>query len=358
MRESKVVRGIYKRFVEDWDLKLASVSTDRVVRPFEWGLEWLEDLPVHVPEVLRPDEPAEYFRVLNEKILEQSDRFFSYQTPKDFDLQGDRLTFTSAAYSPFPVNQYVKAKWFPAVNRKTGEASKKAAIVLPHWNSTEHAHVGLCRLIQRLGISALRLSLPYHDRRMPAELHRADFAVSSNVGRTLSATRQAIVDVRSSLDWLQQTGHTKLGIVGTSLGSCYAFLASAHDPRLEVNAFNHCSAYFSDVVWTGMATRHIRQSLEGKITQDELRQAWMGISPQPYIKKFGVSRKKSIFIYAEYDTSFLPEFSRQILQEIEQHCQDYKVAVLPCGHYTTGEFPYKFIDGFYIGRFLAGAYRD
>jgi Alpha/beta hydrolase domain containing 18 len=357
------VRKIYKRWVENWDLKLANVSTDRVVRPFEWGLEWLEDSPIRLAEVLRPDDPAEYLDLLNRKIVQFSDLYYGYEPPRDFDLKGERLSFTSAVRTPFPANDHVKARWFPAEQRKdgkwTGEASKKAVIVLPHWNSQEHAHVGLAKLIQRLGLSSLRLSLPYHDRRMPAELHRADFAVSSNVGRTLAATRQAVTDIRSCVDWLQQTGHERIGIVGTSLGSCYSFLAAAHDPRLEVCAFNHCSAYFSDVVWTGLATRHIMESLQNATDQESLRKMWLAISPAPYIPKFGShENRQSLFIYAKYDTSFLPEYSLQILKDIETHCENYKVAVLPCGHYTTGEFPYKFIDGYYIGRFLAKAFRD
>jgi len=100
-------------------------------------------------------------------------------------------------------------------------------------------------------MSALRLSLPYHDFRMPAELQRADYAVSANVARTVDATRQAVIDTRSCADWLQQQGYERIGLVGTSLGSCYAFLASAHDPRFRVNVFNHCSSHFADVVWTG-----------------------------------------------------------------------------------------------------------
>jgi len=31
--------------------------------------------------------------------------------------------------------------------------------------------------------------------------------------------------------------------------------------------------------------------------------------------------------------------------------------VLPCGHYTTGETPYKFIDGWYMGSFVYRAYK-
>ena len=31
---------------------------------------------------------------------------------------------------------------------------------------------------------------------------------------------------------------------------------------------------------------------------------------------------------------------------------DYKAVVLPCGHYTLGETPFKFLDGFHICSYL------
>ena len=85
-------------------------------------------------------------------------------------------------------------------------------------------------------IAVLRLSMPYHDIRMPAEIGRADYAVSANIGRTLDAVRQGVIDIRCCLDWLEQQGYSRLGILGTSLGSCYSFLAAAHDPRIRVRA--------------------------------------------------------------------------------------------------------------------------
>jgi hypothetical protein len=36
---------------------------------------------------------------------------------------------------------------------------------------------------------------------------------------------------------------------------------------------------------------------------------------------------------------------------------DYVSKVLPCGHYTTGETPYKFIDGWYLGSFVYTAFK-
>src|SRR6266404_3050020 len=139
---------------------------------------------------------------------------------------------------------------------------------------------------------------------------------------------------------------------GTSLGSCYAFLASVHDPRLEINVFNHCSTYFADVVWEGLSSQHIRQGLESAITLEQLRDSWMVISPPNYIDRYATLKKKTLFIYARYDTTFPVHFSEQVIEKARELRLDHKVVVLPCGHYTTGETPFKFIDGYHICSFL------
>ncbi len=207
------------------------------------------------------------------------------------------------------------------------------------------------------GVAGLRLSMPYHDIRRPAELERADYAVSANIGRTLSAARQGIADIRASIDWLETKGYTEFGILGTSLGSCYAFIASAHDSRLKVNAFNHASTYFGDVVWTGQSTRHIRSGIEDVISLESLRQSWLAISPMAYFDKYARWPKKSLIVYAKYDLTFLPQFSEQVVEEFERWDLNHRVAILPCGHYTTGETPYKFMDAWHIGRFVRSAFR-
>jgi len=145
-------------------------------------------------------------------------------------------------------------------------------------------------------------------------------------------------------------------VLGTSLGSCYAFIASAHDPRLRVNVFNHASTYFADVVWTGQSTRHIRAGLEPEISLERLRPLWHAISPFCYFDRFARFQKKSLVIYASYDLTFLPEFSRQVVAEFARRKLDCENAVLPCGHYTTGETPYKYLDAWHIARFLNSAF--
>ena len=366
----------YAQWMYDWERRLTSVDDNRVVRPLDWGLEWARDWPCR--NGWRPgqvtDNPEKFFLDYNRRILAASDEFFSYRTPPDFRLEtrevrvfstravpdpkleakvkgtfAEFLRFTSPVASPYPENNLANARWFPARGRR-------AVVLLPHWNSDAIAYSSLCRVLNMLGIAVLRLSMPYHDIRMPAETGRADYAVSANIGRTLDAARQGVIDVRCCLDWLERQGYCNLGIVGTSLGSCYAFLAAAHDPRIRVAAFNHASTFFADVVWHGQSTRHIRQGIEQLIDLEELRQAWLAISPMSYFDQFSRWPKKSLVVYAKYDLTFLPEFSKQVVAQFTQHGLDHKVAVLPCGHYTTGETPYKYMDGWQLASFLRTAF--
>jgi hypothetical protein len=47
-----------------------------------------------------------------------------------------------------------------------------------------------------------------------------------------------------------------------------------------------------------------------------------------------------------------------VLANFDRFGVDYVSKVLPCGHYTTGETPYKFIDGWYLGSFVYSSFRD
>jgi dienelactone hydrolase len=390
----------YAQWMYDWEHRLTSVDNNRVVRPLEWGVEWTRDWPCR--NGFRPgqmpseaqDNPEKFILDYNRRIVASSDEFFSYTRPTDFRLEsrevqvfstrevpdpklearvkgtfGEFLRFTSPVRTPYPENNLVNARWFPVAAKlgsakprsakpgsaKSGKA-RPAVILLPHWNADAVSYVALCKLLNRLGIAVLRLSMPYHDIRMPAEISRADYAVSANIGRTLDAVRQGVTDIRSCLDWLEEQGYSEFGIVGTSLGSCYAFIATAHESRLRVAAFNHASTYVADVVWHGQSTRHIRQGIEEQIDLDRLRKAWLAVSPMSYFQQFARWPRKSLIVYAKYDLTFLPELSRQVVEEFERCGLDHKVAVLPCGHYTMGEAPYNYMDGWQLANFLRTAF--
>jgi hypothetical protein len=376
-----------------WETKLTTRDTNRIVRPLEWGFDWLQDFS---DEFSDRDHGAagdlERMIGLNQAIVSNSAEFFGYTTPTDFRLErrhpqlfptnvrpetleqdaemkraaaageleeADFLRFTSAVRTPHPENDQVNARWYPAsADKMQAGRPKQAIIVMPQWNADAISHNVLCGIFNRFGISALRLSKPYHDIRRPAELERSDYAVSANLGRTSAACRQAVIDVRGCIDWLETQGYTEFGVLGTSLGSCYAFIAAAHDPRIQVCAFNHASTWFGDVIWTGQSTRHVRAAFEqASLTQDQVRQAFAGISPMSYMERFAANRPRVLVVHARYDLTFLPEFSLDVLRNFDRSGVDYESRVLPCGHYTTGETPYKYMDGWFLGSFVYRAFR-
>ena len=413
--KAAMLKELYARWMYSWETRLTMRDENRVVRPLEWGFEWLAPFLEQAGITDRVERLAATGPVgseqamveVNHAILADSERFFGYEKPTDFRLEErfpqlfptnvrpetlkrnaeleqraregktqrtQFLRFTSPERTPYAENDLVNARWYPANSAKQAGKPKKAMIVMPQWNADAFSHNALCSLFNRFGISALRLSKPYHDIRRPSELERSDYAVSANIGRTLSATRQAVVDIRCCVDWLESQGYEQFGVLGTSLGSCYGFLASAHDKRLRVNAFNHASAAVGDVVWAGQSTRHIRAGLEeAGLTQARVRELWSGVSPMHYYDKFArysplnPSRlaessaefaKKVLLIYSQYDLTFPLEYSLKVVESFHEHGIDFERRVLPCGHYTTGETPFQYIDGWYLGSFVYRAFRD
>jgi Alpha/beta hydrolase domain containing 18 len=373
----------YAQWMYDWETRLTSVDNNRVVRPLDWGVDWTKHWPGRNggPSSQSPAGLLQYFKSFNDRIIVSSDDFYNYTKPVDFRLErcevqvfstrevpdpkleakvqgthADFLRFTSPVRTPYPENDLANARWFPAPQKDKEGTSRRAVVLLPHWNADALAYNSLCRALNWMGISVLRLSLPHHDIRRPREIHRADYAVSANIGRTMDAMRQGVIDVRCCLDWLETQGYNQFGIVGTSLGSCYAFIATAHDRRISVAAFNHASTYVADVVWHGQSTRHVRQGLEPAIQLDDLRQVWSAVSPMVYFDKFSRWPRKSLIVYARYDLTFLPELSEAVVEEFARHRLDHKVATLPCGHYTMGETPFKYMDGYQLANFLRTAF--
>ncbi|MCA1559418.1 MAG: hypothetical protein LC804_03790 [Acidobacteria bacterium] len=325
-----------------WERRLAGLGGEKLPGTFDWGLDWLG---LNAAE--NADDVPRQLEAWAAKALASSDEFFGLPPCAEYELTGDRLSFPSAVITPHASNNTVHARFFP---ESSPRGRRRAVLVLPQWNADNDGHVALCRLLNRMGITALRLSLPYHhDRKLP-ELSRADYIVSANIGRTLQVCRQAVLDGRRAIAWLTSRGYESIGVVGTSLGSCLSMLIAAHEPLVKAAALNHISPYFADVIWDGISTAHLRPSLEGQIDLECLRRIWMPISPFPYLDR--VRGKKVLLVYAEYDLTFPVGLSRVLVDEFRRRGVEHELAVLPCGHYSTAVTPFKWVAGFTLCRFL------
>jgi hypothetical protein len=344
------MRSVLEAFFHAWERRLASVTKDRVVRPFDWGLDWIP-ANGHPPTAGPADVVGDWVA----QVMADTDAFFTPAPTTDYTLrsqaEGELLTFPSAFITPHAENNTVYCRYFRA--RGGRRANRAAVVVLPQWNSDPGGHIGLSKLLAWSGISALRLSLPYHDQRMPPELHRADYIVSANIARTLQVCRQAVLDARRAVAWLARQGYDRIGILGTSLGSCLALLTAAHEPLVRAEALNHISPHFADVVWRGLSTRHVREGLDGHVELDLLRTLWKPISPRWYLER--LRDRRTLLVYARYDLTFPVDLSEELVQSFRDLDVPHEVAVLRCGHYSTGKAPFKFADGWLLTRFLKRA---
>lgn len=340
--------GLYARWIDRWERKLATRDNNRVVRPFEWGLEWLQDTGIEGPPLSANGSSGKHLREFADLAVARSDEFYNYEPVTDYHLENGRLTFTSPVETPSEENNQVHSLWFPAENDRG-----RALLVLPQWNADAGGHVGLCKLLNRFGISALRMTMAYHAERMPPELERADYHMSSNIGRTMHAFRQSAIDARACLDWIEAMGYERVGVLGTSLGSCVAFMVMAHDERIRAGIFNHVSLYVADVVWTGLSTQHVRKGFGDTVSQDDLRHYWAAISPASYLNRLRGRDLRNLLIWARHDSSFLPKYSKPVLEAFQRLDLPHEKFALPCGHYTTGRFPFNIMDGMTMCRFAA-----
>jgi len=336
----------YEHWIRRYEHRRWTTDDNRMVRPFEWGLEHLEEVASGKRRVASEiesrngNDPRVLLREYSEEVLARSQEWYANGEIQDYQLDRDNvLTFSSAMESPWPENNVVHAQFFPA--RKQGPA----VLVLPNWNAKWHGQVALCHWLQRIGISAIKMSLPYHDRRMAKGHERADQLVGPNIGLTLAANRQAVKDARACLSWLEQRGYTRLGILGTSIGSSVGYITLVHDKRVRAGGFFHVSTYFADVVSQGMTTNHVWEGLRHEVSVEELREFWAPISPMPYVEKGMGAGRDTFMVYGKYDPTFLPELTHQMLRALRRNGAETRTLALPVGHYSLELAPFSYVAG-------------
>jgi len=336
----------FEQRIRRYEHRRWTTDDNRKVQPFHWGLE-------HIGGDAHEPNPGAFVREYARKAIENSKEWYATTPARDYRLDGENvLAFTSAIESPWTENNTVYAQHFPA---RTKSGPGPAVLLLPNWNAKWHGQIGLCHWIQRLGITVLKMSMPYHDRRMAKGHERADQICGPNIGLTLQANRQAVQDARRCLDWLEQRGHTKLGILGTSIGSSVGYITLVHDERVRAGGFFHVSTYYADVISQGMTTNHVWQGLRDHVSVDELREYWAPISPMPYVERGMGAGRNTFLVYGKYDPTMLPELTREMLDSLRRHGANPRVLELSCGHYSL-ELPFfSYIAGYRMLSYLRSA---
>ena len=206
-----------------------------------------------------------------------------------------------------------------------------------------------------LGVTVVEIAMPYHfERSRPGSAH-ADYMLSPNLGRTIQSVRQGVWDGRKLIAWLKSQGYREISVLGMSLGSWVAGLVAAHDPAVTKASLFLAGGSLADMVWTGRATRSIRESLETEIELADLRRAWGPLDLENHAHGLARPGLDLQLVLARRDKVVLPELSQKFIRRLKDAGARPNILELNCGHYSLAMPPYILLAGLSLKRFLSCA---
>ncbi|RCS22581.1 dienelactone hydrolase-related enzyme [Phyllobacterium salinisoli] len=281
----------------------------------------------------------EEFCVLADKAVADP-AFFDHPRGSDqgFEREDGWLKFPSDISTDIEENNVVWAKI-----TESGSYDK-AMVIFHHWNASARNRQ-IAKFFSWRGITVVEIAMPYHfERSRPGSVH-ADYMLSPNLGRTIQSVRQAVLDGRKLIHWLKSEGYREISVLGISLGSWVAGLIAAHDQAVSKASLFLTAGGLADMVWTGRATRLIRNSLEPGIDLTDLRRAWEPLNLEIYAHSLARADLDLHVVLAKRDKVVLPELSERFMQRLKDAGGRPKILELNCGHYSLAMPPYILLAG-------------
>ncbi len=272
------------------------------------------------------------------------------------------LTYPSVVSSPYAVNNTVTAYLF----LPPGPGPRPAMVVLHEWNpSTTKSGFLLCRAIARAGVAALFIVEPYSLNRTPAYEpgHGGTRILSGNVPHMVGALRQAVLDARRGLDYLQKrpdVDPSRMGVAGISLGGILTGVVAGVDPRIKVALTLVGGADFPKDFWDGVLTRPYRRQIERDgYTYQTYMAAMAPIDSTNWLPQKHFDPNNALMINGHYDTVILPDQAKLLAQNFG----GTHIVWLNSGHYgaqfsagAASELGVKFLRARFFGE--TAAYRQ
>ncbi|TIS62290.1 MAG: dienelactone hydrolase-related enzyme [Mesorhizobium sp.] len=270
------------------------------------------------------------------------------ENDQGFERKDGWLKFPSDIATDIAANNVVWAKI-----TESGSFDQ-AMVIFHHWNASARNRQ-IANFFSLRGITVVEIAMPFHfERSRPGSLH-ADYMLSPNLGRTIQSVRQGVLDGRKLIWWLKSEGYRKISVLGMSLGSWVAGVIAAHDSAVSKASLFLTAGSLADMVWTGRATRLIRDSLEPEIELTDLRRAWGPLNLENYAHSLARSDLDLHVVLAKRDKVVLPELSERFMQTLKDAGARPNILKLNCGHYSLAIPPYILLAGLSLKRFLSRA---
>lgn len=245
------------------------------------------------------------------------------------------VTFPSALRSGRSPNDTVFVRAF----LPGGEGRPVPVVILLHYlGATDlRLETNLARALNRRGVAAVLMTLPYHLQRTPPSTGSGYLATRPDPENLVAVMTQSVLDVRRTVDWIAtrpEFDAGRIGIAGTSLGAIVAALSSGVEPRLGAAAFLLGGVDLAHIVRNSSRMVLEREGLRRRgLTEERLRELLEPVEPTRYLAER--APRPSYVIAARFD-SVMPRSATERL-----------IAALPEPHVLwldTGHFGGIFVQ--------------
>ena len=265
----------------------------------------------------------------------------------DFRIDGNVLRFRSALTTSQPNNNIVSVKITPALNNRS-----HAVILFHHWNARTRQSI-LSKILSLFGLTIFEISLPYHFDRSDPEKDFSEDMLSCDVQKTIHSFDQATSDAIKLISYLNNNKYDTISVLGFSLGSWVAGIVAALDESVTKAALYLGPGSLADMVWSGSATRHIRESLVHNMSPDDLNAYWSPMNLENYSGMLARSDLKIQVGIATHDKVVPIEITRSLSARLIESKANFKSVKYNCGHYSFSLPPNSMIALYQIVKFLA-----
>lgn len=207
-----------------------------------------------------------------------------------------------------------------------------AVVILHYWGAYDlFVERRMAQQLNRRGIGAVIVSLPYHLQRTPKGRLSGELAITPDPDALVQTMVQSCQDVRRAIDWVQTRAEFKrdqIGISGTSLGAIVASLVLAVEPRVKAATFLIGGVDLAGILWNSSRVVQVREMLRRKgYDEEKLRERLQIVEPETYLKD--APARPALVIGAEYDTIVPVQYTRKLIAGLH----DPVVQWLPTGHF-------------------------
>ncbi len=219
-----------------------------------------------------------------------------------------QLRFPSPAPCSHEVNNHI---W---VEFHLGHPIDKAPMFfIQHgWRSVSiRGYHRMCKELNKLGVNAGILHLPYHYSRKPKGAFNGELAITSDIVRSAHAMRQAVQEVCWLRNLVKELGAPSVGLWGTSYGAWISAMAITLDAGFDGALLLEPPVEIEELFWEVPLFSNLQKELNRhRIPRERIAHLFDLVTPYHHPLKIEASRV--LILGSEHDPIGHPESLRKL----------------------------------------------